>query len=121
MPPAPYGQAGGVPMAGYGGGQLMGWNGQPLAPNFAEKTMLAGILGILFGSLGVHKFILGYNTEGAILLGATVASWILTIFIIGFFGVMATSIIGIIEGIMYLTKPDDEFVMTYGVNKKAWF
>ena len=99
----------------------MGWNGQPLAPNFAEKKMLAGILGILFGSLGVHKFILGYNTEGAILLGATVASWILTIFIIGFFGVMATSIIGIIEGIMYLTKPDDEFVMTYGVNKKAWF
>src|ERR1700745_3825598 len=34
----------------------------------ASKKMAAGLCGILLGSLGVHKFILGYNTEGIIML-----------------------------------------------------
>jgi TM2 domain-containing membrane protein YozV len=119
MPAGPAGPPMMMPQ-GMGTG-LRKWDGTPLPPDFAEKKMLAGILGILFGSLGVHKFILGYNTEGFILLGVTIASWVLTLLIIGFFGVLATSIIGIIEGIMYLTKSDQEFVMTYGVGKKPWF
>jgi TM2 domain-containing membrane protein YozV len=121
MPPAAYGQGAGYPMAGYGGQQLMGWNGQPLPPDFKDKKIVAGILGIVVGSLGVHKFYLGYMTEGAIMLGVTIVSFILTLVFIGVFGVMAMSIIGLIEGIMYLTKSDEEFVMTYGVNKKPWF
>jgi hypothetical protein len=31
------------------------------------------------------------------------------------------SIIGIVEGILYLTKTDDEFVKTYVVGRKGWF
>ena len=31
------------------------------------------------------------------------------------------AVIGVIEGIMYLTKSDEEFVHTYIVNKKGWF
>jgi hypothetical protein len=31
------------------------------------------------------------------------------------------SIIGIVEGIMYLTKSDEEFVRTYIQSKKGWF
>ena len=34
-------------------------------------------------------------------------------------GVMA--IIGLIEGIIYLTKSDEEFVKTYVEGKKGWF
>ncbi len=34
-------------------------------------------------------------------------------------GVM--SIIGLIEGIMYLTKSDEEFQYTYVDNQKTWF
>ena len=34
---------------------------------------------------------------------------------------MAAGIIGLIEGIMYLTKSDEEFVNTYVTNKKPWF
>ena len=30
-------------------------------------------------------------------------------------------VIGLIEGIMYLTKSDEEFVATYIRNKKGWF
>lgn len=81
-----------------------------------NKKMLAGILGILLGWLGVHKFILGYNKEGVILLICG---------ILGFFtcGItsLISSVIGIIEGIMYLTKSDDEFYQTYQVGKKPWF
>jgi hypothetical protein len=32
-----------------------------------------------------------------------------------------TYILGIIEGIIYLTKSDEEFYQTYQVGKKAWF
>jgi len=34
---------------------------------------------------------------------------------------MAASVIGLIEGILYLTKSDEEFVQTYILNKKPWF
>lgn len=79
----------------------------------ANKKMVAGILAILLGSLGIHKFILGYTTEGVIMLLVSVLSC----------GILAVvpSVIGIIEGIMYLTKSDEEFVRTYIQSKKGWF
>jgi TM2 domain-containing membrane protein YozV len=77
------------------------------------KKIAAGICGILLGSFGVHKFVLGYTTEGVILLLATVLTC--------FLGSFVTGIIGIVEGIIYLTKSDDEFYNTYIANKKGWF
>lgn len=74
-----------------------------------NKKVLAGLLGIFFGSLGIHKFILGYNKEGIILLIAT------------FVTCGATSVIGFIEGIIYLTKSDADFYNTYQVGNKPWF
>jgi|ERR1041385_502346 len=75
----------------------------------ADKKMVAGICGILLGGFGVHKFLLGYTTEGIIQL-------VITLVTCG-----AGSIIGIIEGIIYLTKSDEDFVRTYIQNKKGWF
>lgn len=74
-----------------------------------NKKILAGILGILFGGFGIHKFVLGYNKEGLILLIATIVTCGMA------------SIIGFIEGIIYLTKSDEEFYNTYQSGKKAWF
>jgi len=79
----------------------------------ADKKMVAGILAILVGSLGVHKFVLGYTTEGVIML-------LVTVLTCGVAGVVM-GIIGIVEGIMYLTKSDEEFVRTYLQSKKGWF
>ena len=79
----------------------------------AAKKIPAGICGILLGALGVHKFILGYTKEGVIML-------LVTILTVGFGG-MITGLIGLIEGIVYLVKPDDEFVATYVDGKKGWF
>jgi TM2 domain-containing membrane protein YozV len=79
----------------------------------ADKKLAAGILGILVGGLGIHKFVLGYTSEGLIMLLVTVLTcgigWIV-------FGP-----IGLIEGILYLVKSDEEFVGTYIQNKRGWF
>ncbi|MDX5586378.1 MAG: TM2 domain-containing protein [Aureibaculum sp.] len=86
-----------------------------------NKKILAGILAIVLGSLGVHKFILGYQKEGLILLGVSVVGYATLCLAIGAFILMVTGIIGLIEGIIYLTKSDEEFYQTYQVNKKPWF
>jgi TM2 domain-containing membrane protein YozV len=84
------------------------WN-KPTGTPQENKKILAGIMAILFGSLGIHKFILGYTSEGIIQL-------VLSVISCGLFG-----IIGLIEGIIYLTKSDEDFYNTYQANKKGWF
>lgn len=86
-----------------------------------NKKILAGILGILFGGLGIHKFIIGYNKEGGILLGATLVGILLSCVGIGILFVWIPGVVGFIEGIIYLTKSDEEFYNTYQVGKKPWF
>lgn len=73
-----------------------------------NKKLIAGILAIVLGWTGVHKFLLGYTKEGII--------QILLSFLCGIGG-----IIGLIEGIIYLTKSDEEFYQTYQVGRKPWF
>ena len=85
----------------------------PIPSAGADKKIAAGICGILLGALGVHKFLLGYSTEGIIML-------LVTILTCGFGGAVM-GIIGLVEGIIYLTKSDAEFVSTYMTSKKGWF
>ena len=123
--PALYPPAGQRPMGAFAAaaaqGRLTSWTGQPLSPGFVEKKVVAGILAILLGQLGIHKFILGYTNAGIIMLAVTLVSYVLTFVVIGVLGILAMSVIGVVEGIIYLTKSDDEFVVRYGVNKKSWF
>lgn len=86
-----------------------------------NKKILAGILAIILGSLGVHKFILGYQKEGIILLAITLGGIVLSCIGIGVFVVWLTGLVGLIEGVIYLTKSDAEFYNTYQVGKKPWF
>ena len=86
-----------------------------------NKKILAGILAIILGSLGIHKFILGYQKEGFILLAVTLIGWVLTCVGVGIFLVWITGLIGLIEGIIYLTKSDEEFYNTYQAGQKPWF
>ena len=79
----------------------------------ASNKLPAGICGILLGAFGVHKFILGYTGPGLIMLLVSVLSCGLA------YPVM--HIIGLIEGIIYLCKTDDEFVRLYVDGQKEWF
>ena len=78
-----------------------------------KSKVVAGILGILIGALGIHKFYLGYNKEGIIML-------LVSLLTCGF-GSPIMAVIGLIEGILYLTKSDDEFNSTYVQGHKGWF
>ncbi len=78
-----------------------------------NKKLIAGILAIILGALGIHKFILGYQKEGIIMLVVSIVTCGI--------GAGVMGIIGLIEGIIYLTKTDDEFYQTYQVNQKPWF
>ncbi len=82
-----------------------------------NKKMLAGILAILLGGFGIHKFILGYNREGVILIILTLGLTILTLGTAGW----VVWVVTIVEGIIYLTKTDTEFYETYQLNKRPWF
>jgi TM2 domain-containing membrane protein YozV len=84
--------------------------------NAKDKKLLAGILGIVLGAYGVHKFILGYQKEGIIMA----VTGVVGLFLCGI-PTIVTAIIGLIEGIMYLTKSDEEFDRIYIQGKKPWF
>jgi TM2 domain-containing membrane protein YozV len=75
----------------------------------AEKKLPAGICGILLGWLGIHKFILGYTKQGIIQIVVSVLTC------------GAGGLIGLIEGIIYLTKSDEDFVRIYIQNRRGWF
>ncbi len=81
----------------------------PSAPQQENKKVMAGVLALLLGSLGVHKFVLGYQKEGLIQIAATIVTC----------GV--AGIIPFIEGIIYLTKSDEEFYRIYQAGRKPWF
>lgn len=55
-----------------------------------KERLIAGLLGIIFGGIGVHNFYLGFTTKGVIQIIATIFT----------FGI--ASIWGFIEGIMIL-------------------
>lgn len=74
-----------------------------------NKKLITGLMGILLGGLGVHRFYLGDTTGGIIRI-------VITLVTCGF-----GQIIGLIEGIIYLTKTDEQFNQEYVVGKKAWF
>lgn len=85
------------------------WNVPPLPIHQDNKRIVAGVLALLIGYLGVHKFVLGYTKEGILQI-------LLSVITCGI-----ASIVPFIEGIIYLTKSDAAFYQTYQVNKRPWF
>ena len=88
---------------------------QPLV--HTKDHVAAGLLAIFLGVFGVHKFYLGYHTTGFIMLGVTILGSLLTI------GIAAGVVwlIGVIEGIIYLTKSQSEFEQLYVFSKREMF
>jgi TM2 domain-containing membrane protein YozV len=83
----------------------------PYLADAHSKKMLAGLMALFLGNLGIHKFVLGYTTAGVITIAINFTC----------IGAPIIRIITLIEGIMYLTKTDEEFYQTYIANKKEWF
>ena len=73
--------------------------GAPASANPQKDKTIAGILAILLGWLGVHHFYLGNIGMGILYI-------VLSCVGVG-------GILGIIDRIIYLTKPDDQFQRNY--------
>lgn len=70
-------------------------NGTSGMTEMQSKRIAAGLLAILLGAFGVYKFYLGDTSMGILYLC--------------FFWTGIPAIIGIIEGVIYLTQTDAEF------------
>ena len=64
-----------------------------------KEKLVAGLLAIFVGGFGVHKFYLGDTKMGVLYLC--------------FFWTFIPALVGLIEGILYLTKTDEEFQQRY--------
>lgn len=64
-----------------------------------KNNVAAGVLAILLGGFGVHKFYLGKNGQGLLYLL--------------FFWTMIPALFGLVEGIRYLVADPDEFALKY--------
>ncbi len=74
--------------------------GQQVAPTVARNRTTAGLLAIFLGWLGIHKFYLGQGGQGVLYLL--------------FFWTVIPGIIGLIEGIIYLSMTEEAFQQKYG-------
>ena len=88
----------------------------------AKNRTTAGVLALLLGWLGVHKFYLGRNTPGIIMAVGSIATgccgfFLFVPWIISF----AIWAVGVAEGIIMLTKSDAEFEQIYVQQQKEWF
>lgn len=90
--------------------------GTTTVPQGSKSRITAGLLAIFLGALGIHKFYLGYTKAGIIMVLVSVLGALL----IGL-GPAIMAIIGIIEGVMYLAKSDQQFYDIYVVGDKPWF
>ncbi len=79
----------------------------------SSKKTSAALLAFFLGGLGIHKFYLGYSTSGLIMLLVSLISCGLLALPIG--------IIALVEGVIYLTKSNEQFYEEYILNKKEWF
>lgn len=74
-------------------------------PFYTKSKMIAGLLAILLGTFGIHKFYLG--------------NWVLGIVYLIFFWTYVPAILGLIEGIRYLILSDESFARQYDKGYRA--
>jgi len=85
-----------------------------------KNKTAAGLLGIFLGGLGIHKFYLGFTGPGLVyLLVNTIGFAITWIFL--FIPNIVLGVMALIEGILYISKSDEDFEQTYLIGKKQWF
>ena len=83
----------------------------------SNRKLAAGLTGVFLGAFGVHKFVLGYTRPAIIMLVVSLAGGVVTCGLASF----VMGVIGLIEGIIYLTKTTAEFEVEYLDAEKDWF
>lgn len=129
---APFDEMGSQP-SGYGAGPTP----RPAAAlaDAGTRKLVAALLAMFLGTLGLHKFYLGYTGAGLVLLLVNLGGWFVTfllsvitlgvasLFLIPLMTLVSSvmAVCTIIEGVVYLTKTDNDFYQTYLVGRREWF
>jgi TM2 domain-containing membrane protein YozV len=81
-----------------------------------RNKYVAALLAFFLGMWGIHKFYLGKNTAGIIMLVCGTVGWILI-------GIppLIMGVVAFIETIIYLVKSDQSFYEDYVAGNRSWF
>lgn len=81
-----------------------------------KRHVTAGLLAIFMGAFGIHKFYLGFVNTGFIVLGITIVGSLLSLGA----AALVMQLIAIVEGIIYLAKPQSQFERDYVQGQRKW-
>jgi TM2 domain-containing membrane protein YozV len=85
-----------------------------------KDRIVAGLLALFLGGFGVHKFYLGLNGPGIIILMTNTVGLTVTAFF-AFIPNYILLLVAFIEGIIYLTRSQKDFEARYVHGRRAWF
>ena len=81
------------------------------APTPSSKSrIVAALLALFLGTLGIHQFYLGNTLSGVIRIVVTLT----------YVGAFVTAVLALVECVMYLVASDEKFNEDYVVQKKAF-
>jgi TM2 domain-containing membrane protein YozV len=80
-----------------------------------KDKWVAAVLAFVLGAFGIHKFYLGYKTEGIIMIIVSIAGSIC----LGL-GPLVMVIISLIEAVRYVILTQADFERTYVYGSKGW-
>lgn len=80
-----------------------------------KNKIVAALLALFLGWLGVHKFYLGKTNAGIIMLLCGTIGWLLVL------PPLIISLIAFVEFIIYLVTSDADFEARYITGNRAWF
>jgi TM2 domain-containing membrane protein YozV len=80
-----------------------------------KEKWVAAVLAFTLGCFGIHKFYLGYKSEGiAMILITVIGSLCLGL------GAFVMYIFALIEAVRYVTLTQEDFEQAYVINRKGW-
>jgi len=85
------------------------------APRATRSRIIAALLAIFGGVLGLQKFYLGYMGTGFLIAFLTICFWWLAML-----PVLAAAGLGVIEGLIYLTMSNETFEQRYLKGRRRW-
>lgn len=78
-----------------------------------KKKIIAGLLALFLGNIGVHWFYLNENKKGLMYLITTVCGWIGLIVLIGIIPIVIIAVMALIDAIKFLAMDEKKFNERY--------
>lgn len=78
-----------------------------------KNKIVAGLLALFLGNLGIHKFYLNETTPGIVYLICTIFGWLTAWLFIGFVPIVVIGILALIDAIKLFMMDDKDFDLKY--------